>query len=268
MMRVLSCNIRYVTADDGANRWPYRKDLALDVIRGQAPDLIGFQEMWWPQRRFFEERLSEFDAYALADEPVDGQPMNTLFYRRDAFTLQSAGGYWLSHTPHVPGSRAWDSACTRLANWVQLRERETGVSFRFVNTHLDHVSQLAREGQARRIVEDARAYPDAYPQILTGDMNCDAANPAIAVFRSGGWTDTYGAVHGTEDPGFTFHEFQGPAFESRVGKMDWVFTRGRVEVLDAAVIREARKGRFPSDHYFVSASVVVRSDLTDLDTNH
>jgi endonuclease/exonuclease/phosphatase family metal-dependent hydrolase len=254
-MKILLCNIRYGGADDGENGWPYRRTFALDVIRDQAPDLIGFQEMWWPQRAYFEAALPAFETYAMADEPVGGQPMNAIFYRREAFALRSAGGYWLSHTPHVPGSRAWDSACTRLVNWIQLEDRETGASFRFVNTHLDHVSQCAREGQARCVVEDARAYPEAYPQILTGDMNCDAANPAIEVFRSGGWADTYDVVHGTEDPGFTFHAFQGPAFESRVGKMDWIFTRGGIAVRDAAVIRNARDGRFPSDHYFVSAEL-------------
>lgn len=256
-MKILSCNIRSFGADDGENDWPHRKALALGVIRKQAPDLIGFQEMWWPQRIYFEEGLTAFASYAMTDEPVDGRPMNTIFYRRDAFMLRSAGGYWLSHIPHVPGSRAWDSDCIRLANWVQLEDRETGVSFRFVNTHLDHVSQLAREGQARCIVEDAQAYPDAYPQILSGDMNCDAANPAIEVFRSGGWVDTYTTVHGTEDPGHTFHEFQGPAFESKIGKMDWIFSRGPVEVLEAAVIRDAEDGRYPSDHYFVSAEVML-----------
>jgi endonuclease/exonuclease/phosphatase family metal-dependent hydrolase len=254
-MKVLTCNIRNVYADDGLDSWPHRKDLALDVILDRDPDLIGFQEMCWAQRSFFEEELPAFDVYAMADEPVDGEPVNTIFYRRDAFVMQSAGGYWLSHRPHVPGSRAWESACTRLANWVQLDARETGISFRFVNTHLDHVSQLAREGQARCVVEDAQAYPDDFPQILTGDMNCDAANPAIEVFRSGGWADTFGAVHGIEDPGPTFHQFRGPAFESRVGKMDWIFTRGSVEVRDADIIRDARDGRYPSDHYFVSAEI-------------
>lgn len=33
----------------------------------------------------------------------------------------------------------------RLVNWVRLRDRETGADFRFINTHLDHVSQTARE---------------------------------------------------------------------------------------------------------------------------
>ncbi len=143
----------------------------------------------------------------------------------------------------------------RLANWVRLADRATGAEFRVVNTHLDHVSQLARENQARLIVEDAAAYPDGYPQLLTGDMNVDWANPAIALFRRGGWADTYAAVHGTENPGHTFHAFQGPAFVSDIGKMDWIFSRGAVTVAAAEVITDSQGGRFPSDHYFVAATV-------------
>jgi hypothetical protein len=67
--------------------------------------------------------------------------------------------------------------------------------------------------------------------------------------------DTYGHRHGTEDPGHTYHEFRGPEYNSDTGKMDWVFARGRVDVVAAAVIDESNHGRFPSDHYFVSATV-------------
>lgn len=199
--------------------------------------------------------LPEFDTFAMADEPIGRRPMNAIFFRRAAFRRISAGGYWLSETPHVPGSSSWASACVRLANWVRLEDRATGVEFRVVNTHLDHVSQLARENQARLIVEDAAAYGDSYPQLLTGDMNADWTNAAIAAFRRGGWADTYAAIHGTEDPGHTFHGFIGPAYGSDIGKMDWVFMRGAVGVLGATVITAARDGRFPSDHYFVSATV-------------
>ena len=86
-------------------------------------------------------------------------------------------------------------------------------------------------------------------------MNCDETNAAIAVFRAGGWTDTYAAVHGTENPGHSFHGFLGPAFVSDIGKMDWIFARGAVAVTDAEVITDSENGRFPSDHYFIAATV-------------
>jgi endonuclease/exonuclease/phosphatase family metal-dependent hydrolase len=143
----------------------------------------------------------------------------------------------------------------RLANWLRLIDKTSGEEFRVINTHLDHVSQPARENQARIIVEDANAYPNAYVQILTGDMNCVAGNKAIDVFEDGGWLDTYANLHGTNNPGNTYHGFLGPAFEPQIGKIDWIFVKGKARVLDAAIINESRDGRFPSDHYFVSAEV-------------
>jgi endonuclease/exonuclease/phosphatase family metal-dependent hydrolase len=143
----------------------------------------------------------------------------------------------------------------RLATWVLLRERGSGALWRVVNTHLDHVSQRARVGQARVLARDCRVWPDEVCQVLTGDMNCDSRNRAIAVLRRAGFRDTYEAVHGTADPGYTFHRFEGPAFESRTGKMDWVLVRGRARVTAAEVVQDAVEGRYPSDHYFVTADL-------------
>ena len=173
----------------------------------------------------------------------------------------SAGGFWLSETPHIAGSVSWDSARPRFVNWVDLRERDSGREFRVWNGHLDHIGQVARERQAQLIVEAANALADDLPQLLTADFNADAANPAIEIIKAGGWLDTYAAVHGPDDPGFTFHAFLGPRFvESRPpekinGKIDFIFCRGPVKTLAANIIRDSRAGRYPSDHYFGSAEV-------------
>lgn len=256
-LRILTCNIRVCEADDGENNWVRRKGLCAEVIRSRSPDIICFQEMRAEQFADLSSAFPEYGSYAMVDEPVGRHPVNCIFYRSDVFMRISAGGYWLSKRPHVAGSRSWRSACTRLANWLRLEDRASGSEFRVINTHLDHVSQIAREHQAQMIVEDARAYPDEYPQILTGDMNGDARNQAMASLKAGGWVDTYGAVHGTEDPGHTYHEFLGPRYRSKLGKIDWIFVRGAIKVIEAAIVTDSRGERFPSDHYFVEATVVV-----------
>jgi endonuclease/exonuclease/phosphatase family metal-dependent hydrolase len=253
-MKILTCNIRYFGAQDGPNDWANRRQLCVDVIRSQSPSIICFQEMWSQQFNDLSAAFSEYSHYALVDEPNGQHPQNCIFYCASDFRLISAGGYWLSESPHVPGSKSWDSECVRLANWVRLEDLSTGIEFRVVNTHLDHVSQVARQNQARLVVEDAAAYHPGYPQILTGDMNCDFSNPAIKIFKAGDWIDSYGAVHGTEDPGFSYHEFLGPNYVSDIGKMDWIFMRGNLVAKHAEVIRDSMDGKFPSDHYFVSAT--------------
>ena len=44
-VRVMSFNIRYGTARDGANAWPNRRELVFDVIRTFEPDILGLQEV-------------------------------------------------------------------------------------------------------------------------------------------------------------------------------------------------------------------------------
>jgi endonuclease/exonuclease/phosphatase family metal-dependent hydrolase len=227
------------------------------VIRAQSPDIICFQEMWAEQLLYLRTCFSAFEWFGTVDEPRGRNPMNAVFFRSEAFTQVSAGCYWLSETPHIPGSISWDSRCVRLANWLRLEEAASGKEFRVVNTHLDHVGQLAREKQAALIVEDTRAYADQYAQILTGDMNCEVKNKAIGIFKAGGWQDTYAAVRGEKDPGHTYHGFLGPGFEADMGKIDWIFARGAARVIGAEIIRDSRDGRFPSDHYFVSADILL-----------
>ena len=254
-MKILTCNVRCFGANDGDNGWVHRKDLCAKVIESESPDIICFQEMWAEQFTDLASAFPSYGTYAMADTPSSRDPQNCIFYREDTYELVSAGGYWLSESPHVSGSRSWESACVRLANWIRLCDLATATEFRVINTHLDHVSQAAREHQARLIVEDSLAYSLDYPQILAGDMNCDTTNAALSVFKAGGWRDTYGSIHGTEDPGHTYHAFLGPAHEARIGKMDWILMRGDISCRHAGIVTDSMDGRFPSDHYFVSAEV-------------
>jgi endonuclease/exonuclease/phosphatase family metal-dependent hydrolase len=41
-------------------------------------------------------------------------------------------------------------------------------------------------------------------------------------------------------------------------KIDYVFVEPETEVLDAAIVRTARDGRYPSDHFPVTARIRLR----------
>lgn len=258
-MRLMTCNIRTSTADDGDDHWERRKAFCVSVILDRGPDIFGVQEAHEDQLLYLKAAMGEYESYGLPDEPAGRNAVNTIFFRRDRFDLVAQGGFWLSETPHVPGSSSWDSRCVRLANWVRLNDRESGTEFRFVNTHLDHVSLPAVEGQARTINEDAAAYDTRYPQFLTGDMNANVAHPGIQAFLNAGWSDTYETVHEAFNPCDTFHRFQGDQNEGKSGKIDWVFCRGSVEVKGAEILMDSADGRFPSDHYFILADCEVAS---------
>jgi endonuclease/exonuclease/phosphatase family metal-dependent hydrolase len=254
-MRVMTCNIRTSYSKDGQNNWDNRKSLCLDIICSNEPDIVCFQEMSGDQRSFFESQLHGFSAVGTPDMPGGIDPVNTLFFKNSMFDLSSVGGYWLSKTPHIPGTKSWKSRCVRLVTWIRLERKASHQQLRLSNTHLDHISQKARVNQARMIVADSNVYPDDFPHIVTGDFNCDYLNPAMTVFRKGGFLDTYNTVHGTMNPGTTYHDFRGDGFDAEIGKMDWILAKGDIRAVDACIVRDQREGKYPSDHYFVTADL-------------
>lgn len=263
-LKVLSCNVRVDVPADGlaGNGWNDRKQFCAEVVSRQNADIICLQEC---QNVHFTDLQLALDGYAtfgLQNPALDYSPTNAIFYSSSRFKTISAGGFWLSETPHVAGSISWDSARPRFVNWVDLKDIPSGRRLRVWNLHFDHIGQIARENQARVLVEGSAPFGDDWPQFLTGDFNCDASNKALDIVKSGGWIDTYALLHGEDEPGTTYHAFEGPEFtrppETYVGKMDFVFCKGPVKVLAADIIRDNRDGRYPSDHYFVSAEVLIR----------
>jgi len=255
-MKIISCNILgYSPNDKGKANWDNRKELIVEIIKKRNPDIFCIQEGHVIQIDYLLKAFPGYDIYGINESFEGRSRRNAIFYRQDKFILISAGGYWLSETPHVCGSRSWGSAGIRLANWVRLIEIPSNKEFRVINTHLDHVSQLAREKQAQLINEDTLAYPDSYPQILTGDMNCTLENPALQSFITAGWKDSYKAFHHTyEEFCHTAHEFKGPDTTNKTGRIDWIFFRGQLKVTGAEIIKDSKNGQFPSDHYFISAT--------------
>lgn len=261
--KILSCNVRVDVPQDSAagDGWQHRKDLCIDVIRAQQADLIGLQEAQTLHLDDLKNAMPEYDSYALSYATARFHPANAILFRRARYELISAGGFWLSEAPHVAASKAWDTANPRFVNWVDLKERGSGKELRFWNTHLDHKGAQARIKGAALISEAVAVFPRELPQLLAGDMNTEFTNPAIQNFTGAGWRETYRAVHGPDDPGFTFHGFKGPAVHARRpdgtawGQIDFIFCRGDAKPLGAEILRDGRNGRYPSDHYFVSAVV-------------
>jgi len=261
---VMTCNVRTphdvdLKAGDG---WQDRKDLCIDAIRKQHPDIIGFQECAKIQFNDLHAAFPDYATYSLNGEsPLSDDPFEVIFVS-PRFSVAGAAGYWLSETPNVPGSMSWDnSKHPRVLNWMRLIDKDSGVQLRILNTHLDHKGKKAREQSARLINADAKAFPADFPQILTGDLNVDATSPAIAALKQGGWIDTYTQVNGPQEPGYTAHDFLGERFagtpRDNKGRIDWIFYRGSVKPLSSSVLRDHRGDHYPSDHYFVIAEIQV-----------
>ncbi len=271
---ILTCNIRVALPEDDAtgNGWKARRDLCMEVIRAQQPDLFCLQEVLRVQMEDLKQGFPSFASFGFEGPEMDaggpgyhGIAKNPVFYSRERYELVAEGGFWLSETPHLPGSLSWGSARARHVNWVRLRDRASGRQFRLLDTHLDHISQHAREEQMKMILAEAALYAPDFPQILAGDFNSDASNPVLKLALDAGWTNTQTAAPGPRDNGYTVHGFLGPKYVAKTkagrkrGPIDFILTHGPVSTLDWKIIRDSRDGRYPSDHYFVGAKLAFKS---------
>jgi endonuclease/exonuclease/phosphatase family metal-dependent hydrolase len=269
---ILTCNIRVALPEDEAegNGWKSRRDLCIEVIRAQKPDVVCCQEVLREQMEDLERGLKDFAGFGFEGPEMDprkpgyqGIAKNPIFYARARYELVSAGGFWLSETPHLPGSLSWESARARHVNWVRLRERASGRQFRVLDTHLDHVSQRAREEQIKLILAEAAVYAPDFPQVLAGDFNAGVANAVLKLALDAGWTNTRTAAPSPVDEGNTTHGFLGEKYVPKTeaarkrGPIDFILTHGPISTLAWKIIRDSRSGRYPSDHYFVSAKVAI-----------
>lgn len=259
-IRIMSFNIRYGTADDGADSWEHRRDLVFAVIRDERPDIIGVQEALRFQLDELQRALPEYSELGVgrADGDTAGE-YAAILYRRDRFRVEDSGTFWFSDTPEVPGSISWGANLPRICTWARLVDESAAHAFYVYNVHFDHESQESRERSARLLLEriEARRHPD--PLTVIGDFNAGEDNPAMLILKGEGAAgvaprlrDTFRIVHPDAVDVGTFNGFRGVTTGP---KIDAILVSDGFEVMDAAILNEAREGRYASDHYPITTMV-------------
>ena len=264
-LRVMTFNIRYGTAADGENRWDHRKDLLLATITAFDPDLLGTQECLQLQAEFLETRLPGYGFVGVGrdDGALQGE-MCAIFYRKSRFEKLDQGHFWLSETPEVPGSKSWDAALTRIASWVKLRVRgERPLTLLFFDTHFDHMGAEARTRSAELLQKKIGELCQGSPAIVAGDFNAPADPAGSGPYRvlmtpvegRPVLIDVYRALHPPAGDQGTYHAFTGRGEERRI---DWILATSSWRPVNAEIVSSQRDGRYPSDHFPVTA--VLRVD--------
>lgn len=263
--RILSCNIRvdHLPEDqESGNSWKERKELCVSVIRERKPDIICAQEVLRSQMDDLVNAFPKFGQYGFEGPEMDARPegyhgiaKNPIFYSLERYEFVTAGSFWLSETPHLPGSLSWGALRARHVNWVRLRDRVSGKQLRVLNLHLDHGPEAARIAQIKVVLDEAALYPAAFTQFLAGDFNSRQNRPVHEAVKQAGWMDCRFAAPGPLDDGNTTNSFIGHENKPKVGPIDYIYGKNVGVVKQWEVIRDSKDGRFPSDHYFVMAVV-------------
>jgi endonuclease/exonuclease/phosphatase family metal-dependent hydrolase len=259
------------------------------VIRDANPDVLGLQEALIDQIDYLSDQLKGYSIVGTGrDDGKKAGEFSCILFRTDRFDAGEQGTLWLSDTPERAGSKSWGNTLPRIVTWARLSEKTGGGTVLVFNTHLDHLSQPSRERSAGFIMgEIGRRARAGEPVVLMGDFNAGETNPAVRRVKGQigpddgneegskpgpqreeagkpveagrpakevSLVDTFRVVHPDEAAAGTFHGFKGTGDGE---KIDYIFVSQEVTVVGAKIVRTRREGRYPSDHFPVTARVVV-----------
>lgn len=264
-LRAMSFNIRYAGAAgaagaaDAEQRWENRLPLVAGMLRFHRVDVAGLQEV---ERRQLDDLLDRLPAFAWSgvgrDDGVAAGEYCPVFFRKERFDLVNDGVFWLSPTPERPGPPGWDAALQRICSWAILRDRLDDTLFAFFNAHFDHVGEQARMQSARLLLTQIDAIAGDLPVIVAGDFNCIPFSIPYQILigsaRELALRDAqYASAYPHHGPPRTFHNFSGQAD----AKIDYLFVKNNVTVWQHGVLADHWGGRYPSDHFPVTADLLL-----------
>ncbi|MFR7964831.1 endonuclease/exonuclease/phosphatase family protein [Alistipes sp. DJF_B185] len=256
-LSVMTFNMRYDNPEDGQNNWRFRRERIAGVIKAQEVDVLGTQELLSNQFNDLSGLLTGYQGVGVGR--LDGAESGeycAVFFRKDRFTLLDSGTFWLSETPEVVGSLGWDGACERIATWVVLRDRD-GRELFFIDTHLDHVGQVARDEGVSLLMKRIETLSGGRPVILTGDFNSEPGSSVVAhVQKDGVLHDAKAIAAQRSGTDWSFSDF-GQIPEAERPLLDYIFVSGDIEAVRYEVLPDTFDGGYVSDHAPVMAVVKI-----------
>lgn len=252
-LTVMSFNIRNSEANDGTNSWQYRYPATFEMLEKLKPDVVGMQEVLPLQRAMLDEYAEGYKGVGIGREDGKKKGEQTcIFWNTKTIKMLKWGTFWLSETPEKP-SGSWDTACWRTATWALMKDKRNGRKFYFVNTHLDHVSGLARINGLNLIVSRISSInPEGYPMVLAGDFNVKLDDPCLKAL-DGKMLSARETAPEPHDNGVTWHNWG----RKRNALLDYIYYSGFSECASFRRVTEKFADRpFVSDHYPIISVLV------------
>lgn len=255
-LRVASYNLRYNNAGDGADAWPNRKEMVKNLVQHYDFDVFGIQEGLRGQLN----DVAELPAYAFVgrgrDDGKEAGEHSAIFYKKARLQLLQTGDFWLSQTPDRP-SLGWDATCcNRICTWARFKDLQSGQVFYFFSVHFDHEGVEARRQSGQLMVKKIKEIAQGAPVVCVGDLNSTPDTEQVKTLQ-GALGDAYQL---TQRPAYgpvgTFNGFELTA--PLRDRIDYIFVSRGSTVLDYAVLTDSMRGHYPSDHFPVVATVVLK----------
>ena len=257
--KVMTFNIRYGTADDGPDSWPYRRDIVFDLLAEYQADVVGLQEALDFQISQIRMALPQYQiVFAGRDDGKRAGEGCPILFRKDRFRLIDSGTFWFSNSPWKPSAH-WGNDNLRICTWVRLAEVSSGSHFYVYNLHLDHRSQLFRQKSVELLAKEISRRPTDDRFVVLGDFNMEMENPAMLYLQKIGYrtpcdrlVDSWQMLYRAERGAGTYHGFKG---DLSGAKIDHVLVQDDTDIIEVGIDRREFGGRYPSDHFPVYAEI-------------
>ena len=246
-LSVVSLNLRTATSASSNNQG-LREPRIVNFLSEKLPDSVGFQEctVFWRTRL---DTVLEPIGYERA-QPIHNNPQamkNYIWYRKDTVKLCDSGYFWLSETPDF-ASQGFGSEYYISAAWAILENRETGVRYVHINTHLDAYHEDIRIRELEVLMQHVRQYSEqGLCVFLTGDFNSTPNSPIYETVTKE-MTDTRKIAVSTSSK-HTYNAYsndESAVYESKK-TIDYCFCFGDVSV-ESFEVFEKSGGGYLSDH--------------------
>ena len=263
-LTLMSFNIR-----EGSN-WSSRKAPIVSMINGEAPDIIGLQEvkdldMWdhmsedhpWD---YLRDHLSAYTGYRYSDKT------NAILYKTSTVELSNTGYFWLRDSYSSAGN-SWDGY-ERMVLYATVREKATGRNFFYINTHFPMNNTDGGWAKCTALLESriAALNTNNYPVILVGDFNCVYGDACWDSIKTKMYNTRYApgvSVISTENRDlYTYNAF-GDSSKAR-NKVDHIWVSKSITVDSYVTLTTAvhdyggyttNGEKFLSDHYPIIAHI-------------
>lgn len=258
-LEVMTFNIRYANMGDSANAWVYRKDKTASQIIFHGVELLGVQEALKGQIDDLLERLPHFKFVGAgrADGKTKGE-YSAILYDSTRLKVLETGNFWLAEKTDIPGMKGWDAAIERMVTWAKFKDKKTKKTFVHFNTHYDHMGQVARRESSKLLLNMIAKIAGSLPTIVTGDFNANPSDEPIRILVDSTnmnriFDSRYFSKTSHFGPDGTFNAFKSKEISNQ--PIDYIFIKGKVQVLRHATLAESWDGLFSSDHFPVFATV-------------
>jgi endonuclease/exonuclease/phosphatase family metal-dependent hydrolase len=263
-IKVMTLNVRYDNPKDSVNAWPNRASQVCNFIKDEKPDLLGMQEVLWHQYEVLDSLLTDYSSVGVGrDDGARGGEMNPVFFRKEKFDMVRTITFWLSDTPEVPGTRGWGASLPRIVTWMELVDKNNHDHFFYFNTHFAHDSDSARIMSSKILLKEVGKIAEGFPFIITGDFNMLPTSTGYAILTGPNESvpalkDSY--LISEKKPYGPAYTFNGFSDKPGTGRIDYIFVKNGMKVLDHRTLIRKERGIFISDHWPVEAGIQMKVD--------